>query len=333
MERFSEMFNHADFDRMAMTGQESIIDRLIRVNLRFGIWYPYLSGKKIDRPSTETYAEVLCANYSYDYSRTDKIANLIKAQFTESPDTRLCLQPIVWAHLLQKLLPFTLESGLILLFLMIPLSYWCADYKPPPLFPKNDMKIRSISDEDHHAVSLQTAIYYHLYPDIVDAFFECFKHVKDSIFCPDPATNEFPAPQDPRLLLLLTLAGSPSIQKMVIEPSMKELFSQVLRNISTYMGLSESLLDYETPSFELDSNRYAVLKLLYMLLSSDDLHTTMMGDNQRTMLLLFLQVLSSTTPHPCFLPSDWCTPAIASNFAQITFEDQTWTLFSDPITL
>ncbi|KAK0216240.1 hypothetical protein IW262DRAFT_1398883 [Armillaria fumosa] len=80
--------------------------------------------------STETYAEVLCV--------THEVANLIKAQFTEPPDKRLCLQPIVWAHLLQKLLPFSLESGLKTLFLMIPSFYGRADYRPPPLFLGGD---------------------------------------------------------------------------------------------------------------------------------------------------------------------------------------------------
>ncbi|SJL16720.1 uncharacterized protein ARMOST_20249 [Armillaria ostoyae] len=331
VERFLEMFNYDNFDRMAMTGQESIRERLIRMSLRFDTWSPSLT--EIDRPSTEIYAEVLCVDY-WNSSRTDEIANLVKAQFTGSPDKRLCLQPIVWAHLLQTLLPFTLESGLIPLFLMIPKDYWRADYKPPPLFPKNNMTIHSISDEDHRAVSLQMAVYNHLYPDIADALVEGFTHVKDSIFHPDPATDEFPAPQDPRLLSLLTLAGSPSIRKMVINPSMDALFVPVLRNIGIYMCVKDSSLSTdEPPSFELDSNRYAVLKLLYTLVSSDDFGTTMVEDNQRTTLMLFFRALNSTTPHPRFLSSDWCTPTMALNFTQITFVTPDWTLSSDLVTL
>ncbi len=150
----------------------------------------------MNRLSTETYVEVLCVD-DWSSSHTDEIVNLVKAQFmTQSQDKRLYLQPIVWACLLQKLLPFTPESGLVPLFLMIRLDYWHADYKPPPLFPKNGMKIRAISDEDHLAVSLNMAIEHYLYPDIADAFFEAFMDVKDSIFHPDPATSEFPAPQD-----------------------------------------------------------------------------------------------------------------------------------------
>ncbi|SJL16758.1 uncharacterized protein ARMOST_20287 [Armillaria ostoyae] len=323
-ERFLEMSNR----RMTTTGQESILDRLIRVSLRFDTWPP--RPMEIDRLSTETYAEVLCVDYNS--SCTDKISNLVKAQFIASPDQQLCLQPIVWAHLLQELLPFTPESGLIPLFLMIPPLYWCADYKPPPLFPKNDIKIRSISDKDHRALSLQDAVYYHLYPDIADALLEGFTHAKDSIFHPD--TDEFPAPQDPWLLSLLTLAGSLSIRKTATtDPSMNMFFHMVLHNIGIYMGVDNSSLSADEAPFELDGNWYAVLKLLYTLLSSDDFGTTMTAYNQRTMLMLFLQVLNSTTPRPRFLPSDWCTPTIVINFTQIAFEDQAWTLSSDPMTL
>ncbi|SJL11082.1 uncharacterized protein ARMOST_14484 [Armillaria ostoyae] len=113
---------------------------------------------------------------------------------------------------------------------------------------------------------------------------------------------------------------------------MEDLFDQVLRNIETYMDLTGPLLNYVTP-FKLDSNQYAVLKLLYMLLSSDDFGTTMMVNNQRTTLMLFLQVLNSTTPHPHFLPSDWCTPTMAFNFTQIALESHDWTLSSSDRTL
>ncbi|PBK69475.1 hypothetical protein ARMSODRAFT_1018878 [Armillaria solidipes] len=100
------------------------------------------------------------------------------------------------------------------------------------------------------------------------------------------------------------------------------------------MGLPGISYNPETPpSFELDSNRYAMLKLLYTLVSSDDFSTTMMVDNQHIMLMLFLQVLNSTAPHPYFLPSDWCTPTMASNFTQLAFQDQAWTLSSNYMTL
>ncbi|KAK0237138.1 hypothetical protein EDD85DRAFT_790815 [Armillaria nabsnona] len=345
-ERFSEMFNHGDFDSTAINCQENILDRHIRATLRFSVLSSHfnleteryrLSAERNrlsaarNRLSAVTYAEVLCVN-PFGFFCTNEIENLVEAQFTDPKDEWLCLQPIVWARLLQKLLPFTRENGLSL-FLMIPLDYWGADYKPPPLFPKNNMKIRSISDEDHHAVNLQDTVYHHLYPDIADALCEGFMDVKDDIFHPDLATEEFPSPQDPRLCLLLTLAGTRSNRTMAItDPSMKKLFAQVLSNIVTYMHLPRSFPSHATPS-KLDGNRYAVLKLLYTLLSSDDFGTTLMVGQQRTTLMLFLRVLNSTTPRPRFLPSDWCTQTMASNFAQITFMPPDWTLNSNPWTL
>ncbi len=333
-ERFSETYLTV-ICCMGINCQESILDRLIRASLRFNIpweiWWTLSRAVERHRLSTETYAELLCVD-GYDSSK-DEIVNLVKAQFVEPPDKRLRLQPIVWAHLLQSLLPFTLESGLIPLFLMIPPYYWHADYEPPPLFPKNDMKIRSISDEYHRAVSFNKAFYDYLYPAIADALCEGFTHVEDSLFHPDPAADGFPAPQDPRLLALLTLAGSPSIQKTAINRSMEELFTHVLRNIATYMGLPGNLLNHETPPFKLDSNLYAVLKLLYMLVSSDDFGTTLLVDHQRITLMLFLRVLNATTPRHCFLSSNWCTPTMASKFTQIAFVPPDWTLSSSTRTL
>ncbi len=196
-ERFSETYPTviSSLDGINWQGQESILDRIIRASFRFNISssLPRVVDEAMGRDglSTETCAGILCFD-SWSSPHADKIANLVKAQFMESSDKQLRLQPVVWARLLQMLLPFTLESGLIPLFLMIPEDYWCADYKPPPLFPKNYMKIRSISYEDHLAVSLQDAVSYHLCPGIADAFFEGFTDVKDNIFHPDPATDEFP---------------------------------------------------------------------------------------------------------------------------------------------
>ncbi len=337
-ERFSETYRTV-ISCMDINCQESTFDCLMRASLRFNIRsspvWAHKRGTIRDRLSAETYAEVLCVDHStsYLYTNENQIANLVKAQFMESSDKRLYLQPIVWAHLLQKLLPFTVESGLIPLFLMIRPDYWRADYKPPPLLPKNGMKIRSISYEDHRAVDLRSAIYQHLYPDIADAFCEGFMHVKDSIFHPDYFADEFPAPQDPRLLLLLTLAGSPSIRKTAINPSMKGLFVNVLTNTGIYMGIDNSSLSANKTPFELDSNRYAVLKLLYMLITSDNLSDTLQLAHQKIMLMLFLRTLNSTTPRPRFLPSDWCTPTIASNFTQIAFEPPDWSLSSDSMIL
>ncbi len=194
-ERFSETYRTVISSMDGINCQESILDRIIRASFRFNISSSLFrvvdEAMERDGLSTETYAGILCFE-DWSSSHTNKIANLVKAQFMESSDKQLRLQPIVWARLLQRLLPFTLESGLIPLFLMIPPDYWRADYKPPLLFPNNGGGIRSISDDDHHAVSLEMAVNHHLYPDIADAFFEVFMHVEDSLFHPDPAPMNSP---------------------------------------------------------------------------------------------------------------------------------------------
>ncbi|KAK0216241.1 hypothetical protein IW262DRAFT_1299481 [Armillaria fumosa] len=325
-ERFSNKLLHDALDHMATTDQESTIDRLIRVHFRFHIWSPNLMH--IDQPSTETSAEVLCVDY-WNSSRIDEIAKLVKAQFMEPTDKPLCLQPVVWARFLELLLPFTPESGLVPLLLMIPWEYWSANHTPPSLFPKTDLKIRSISHQDHLAVPLETAVHNNLYPDVANAFFEDFAHALDSLFHPDPSVDEFPAPQDPRLHALLAMAGSPSIRKVPITiPFQDCLFKGIMLNIVTYMDVHKSLLDNNFPSFKLDGNRYSVLKLLYTLISSDEFGGASMPNlDQCITLVTFLRVLRSTSPRPRFLPENWCTPSMASKFAQNVLPDtKIWTL-------
>ncbi|KAK0227356.1 hypothetical protein EDD85DRAFT_957975 [Armillaria nabsnona] len=100
------------------------------------------------------------------------------------------------------------------------------------------------------------------------------------------------------------------------------------------MDLPATLLNHDSPSFELDSNQYAVLKLLYILVSSDNFNTLPVV-HQRITLMQFLQAFNSTTPRPRFLSFDWCTPTMASNFTQIAFMplDSDWTLSSSTLTL
>ncbi|KAK0431284.1 hypothetical protein EV421DRAFT_1854414 [Armillaria borealis] len=293
-----------------------------------------------NRSSPEIYAELLAIypKVFCDSDDLEQVLNLVKAQFMGSADQVLLLQPIVWGYLLQKLLPLNLHSwdsvsSLIQpLFSVISPSYWHADYKPLPLFLGRDqLKICLTSDTIHqnsYPVRLENAVYKHLSPYVADAIFQCFRDASDSVFHSDPS-NEFPAPQDPWLHALLTMAGLPSIQKVPItNPSIDSFFGRVLGNIRTFMGVHESdLLDDKFSSFNLDANHYSVLKLLYTLISSEEFGgASMQRLDQHITLVTFLRVLNSTYPHPCFLPEDWCTPFMASKFVQIAFQDKTQTL-------
>ncbi|KAG7443313.1 uncharacterized protein BT62DRAFT_996127 [Guyanagaster necrorhizus] len=333
-------------ERMLDHPQESVLDRLVRTSLRFDIdafdWWSVDRKKEKDQFSPGVYAELLCIRSQYGTSSPEEVAELVKNQLTFSGHEHLHLQPIVWAYLLQRLPPFDVHDGLLQIFFhAIPSSYWHANYILPPLFlARDELKICLTGDSrDHDVVDLPTAVETYLYPYIADVILRRFGAVKDSVFHSDPA-DEFPAPQDPRLYALLTIAGSPSTQTVSIaDPYIDTFFGTVIRDIGVYMGVGSSRLyddpGYDKmPSFRLDCNRYAVLKLLYTLVLSKDFSgsTSMRSEDQSILLVIFLRVLKSTFPRPRFLPDseDWYTPYMASNFVRIAFQDNPWITRSGP---
>ncbi|SJL16736.1 uncharacterized protein ARMOST_20265 [Armillaria ostoyae] len=331
--------------------EEGRFDRLARAGLCLSnpTYWPQwpeagqdLLNQEKNRLSPEVYAELLAisSDFIFHSDHLEQVLNLIQAQFTGPAVQRLSLPPIVWGYLLQKLLPLnshswdSISSLIQPLFSEISSSYWHADYKPLPIFlgreSRDQLKIFSPSDGYSRysgPFRLAIAVREYLSPYVADAIFQYFRDVWDIDFHSDPA-DEFPAPQDPRLRALVAMASSPSIQKVpMANPFGDSFFGTVMSNIRTYMDVRKSLLDNNFPSFELDSNRYSVLKLLYTLITSDEFGGASMRNlDQRITLVTFLWVLHSTSPRPCFLPEDWCTPSMASNFAQIALQDtKTWT--------
>ncbi|KAK0457160.1 uncharacterized protein EV420DRAFT_542936 [Desarmillaria tabescens] len=137
-----------------------------------------------------------------------------------------------------------------------------------------------------------------------------------------------------RLCSLLTVAGSPSIQKTYGRIlSLDSLFGGVIRSIGTCMAVDSFQLHDEIPSFKLDGNRYGVLKLLYTLISNNEFggDASVRSQDLRITLMVFLRVLNSTSPRPRFLPEDWCTPIMAANFVRIAFQDEAWTSRDEPL--
>ncbi|KAK0237111.1 hypothetical protein EDD85DRAFT_953119 [Armillaria nabsnona] len=291
------------------------LDRLIRTFLRLTegayLFVPFPPPQvQRERLSLDVYAETLSIMLGVD----QEVRNLVNAQLTNND---LCLQPIVWGNLLRRLLPWSAEDDLLQrLFHAIPLSYWHIGYTPPPLFlTSKGVQICSVPSTDHHAVSLWTAINKYLYPYVADIILQSHAHATDSVYHYGPV-DEFPEPKDPRLRSLLKMAGSPSIQKAYGGiPSTDSLFAIVIRRIGHYMAVD---------SFELD--RYAVLKLLYTLVSSSEFggDASVRIQDLRLTLVTFLRVLNSTSPHPRFLPDDWCTPTMAAKFVRIAFQDDAW---------
>ncbi|KAK0447833.1 uncharacterized protein EV420DRAFT_1567834, partial [Desarmillaria tabescens] len=280
---------------------EGIADRFARASLRL-----VLDGERRGLAWT-----LLDAEAGHEHWPQDVYAEVssLKAEVRISPE-RLALQPIVWGHLLRRLVSSDPEDSLIQpLFHAIPSCYWQADYVPPPLFSaKNGLKICLPSHLRDGAVSLLSAIDSYLYPYVANAIYQRFRGATDVV---DP-TDEFPPPPDPRLYMLLTMAASRSVQRVAITYPSDSLFIMVIRHIGMYMGVgslrlyNDPVLGGNIPSFELDRNRHAVLKVLYSLVSSDEFGDAWMrSKDQYIALLLFLQTLGSTSRLPQFLLEDW----------------------------
>ncbi|KAK0195054.1 hypothetical protein F5146DRAFT_1024016 [Armillaria mellea] len=297
---------------------ENKVDRLLRAHLRFTDAF-YV--KRMPRPvkgclSPGIYADLL--SIQTDYRK--EIRELVISNLRAVPDdpTVLRLQPIVWAYLLQKLLPSGPDNLEVmqLLFTEIPSFYWRADYISPIHFMER--KGMKIPYEDGVATTLQMAIQGGLYLYVAEVILQDHVGVESTVFRQD---YDLSPPQDSRLYLLLNMAGSHSIRSMAIPPYSfsDSLFSRILRGIGEFLGVN--VYDNNLPAVALDTNRYAVLKLLYDLISSAEFDDTVTHRDQIFVLTTFFRVLNSTLPHPPFLAKDWCTPQLAIKSVQIAFEE------------
>ncbi|PBK98789.1 hypothetical protein ARMGADRAFT_589179 [Armillaria gallica] len=227
---------------------------------------PQLEGERLP---PDVYAELLFIQPSLNYHQ--EIRNLVKAQLTNSTDESRRLQPIVRGNLLRKLQLLPEEDDLAQwLFQAIALSYWCIDSTPPLIMAPNGLQICSIPGTDHHAVSPWIDVDTYLYTYAVD---------------------EFPEPKDPWLRSLLKIAVSPSIQKAYGDiPSIDSLFGTVVRSIGHHTAADSFQLYGDVPSFNLDGDRYAVLKLAYTPVLSSELvgDTSVRSQDLRITLMIFV---------------------------------------------
>ncbi|PBK72336.1 hypothetical protein ARMSODRAFT_972962 [Armillaria solidipes] len=231
------------------------------------------------------------------------------------------LEPIVWARLLHKVLPFGPDDRDIAqhFFKIIPSNYWRANFVvPPPVYEWEDIKI--IENANNQPDRLTTTFCDSLYPWVGEGIFQGQLNITDSIFNPE-SLDDYPSPQDPKLRFLLTMVGSRSA---IVLPN---AFCQAISNIEAFCGYT--MLFYWDhpllPIVELSSHRHAILKLLYTLLSSDHFGKKEVPvEHQRAALALFLRMVKSTSPRPPFMARDWCTPDLAAEFVRIAFEDGGW---------
>ncbi|KAK0505124.1 hypothetical protein EDD18DRAFT_1127831 [Armillaria luteobubalina] len=202
-----------------------------------------------------------------------------------------------------------------LLFTEIPPFYWRADFTSPiHLVDRKGMKIPY---EDGIATTLRMAIQGGLYLYVAEVILQAHMRIEPTIFLQTDGHN-----LDPQLRLLLSMAGSPSIRNMAIPAYsfLDSLFGRILRGIGDFLGVS-SCDNNPLPAVALATNRHAVLKLLYDLISSAEFDDTVTHHDQIFVLTIFFRVLNSPFPPPPFLPKDWCTPQLAIKSVQIAFED------------
>ncbi|KAK0476199.1 hypothetical protein IW261DRAFT_1492439 [Armillaria novae-zelandiae] len=92
------------------------------------------------------------------------------------------------------------------------------------------------------------------------------------------------------------------------------------------MAVDSFQLYGDIPSFNLDADRYTVLKLLYTLVSSREFggDASVRIEDLRITLVIFLRVFNSTSPRPRFIPEEWCTPTMTTAFVRIAFQGDAW---------
>ncbi|SJL03775.1 uncharacterized protein ARMOST_07132 [Armillaria ostoyae] len=308
---------------------ESKIDRVSRAFLRFpgeedkaSVWNCsacvsfHLTSHLRGYFSPDVYAQLLCLRHGTDH--LDEIWELLLSNLS---DEGMELEPIVWARLLHKVLPFGPDDRDIAqhFFKIIPSNYWKANFVvPPPVYEWEDIKI--IENANNQSDRLTTTFCDSLYPWVGEGIFQGQLNITDSIFNPE-SPDDYPSPQDPKLRFLLTMVGSRSA---IVLPN---AFCQAISNIEAFCGYT-MLFYWDHPLLsivELSSHRHAILKLLYTLLSSDHFGKKEVPvEHQRAALALFLRMVKSTSPRPPFMARDWCTPDLAAEFVRIAFEDGAW---------
>ncbi|PBK80793.1 hypothetical protein ARMGADRAFT_823490 [Armillaria gallica] len=307
----------------------SKMDRCIRAHLRYKYRDVHIRKyDKRDQLAPDLRAELLAVE---PYGGSQNALDLIVATLrTPAGSQSLHLQPVVWGCLLSKVLPLNREVY-ELLFHALPTFYWSADCKlPPHFYPDHGLPISTVPTGDR-AVTLFIAIFESLYACIGHILLKgCADfELQDNVSYHD-STSQFPEPSDRRVRFLLTMASSPSIHRMsALDSSPGTLFSAVLRSIMVYVGVEKYRIHQPQGNVApilLDHNRSAILRLLYVLVFSDEYGVgsdSMFVADRRITLIAFFRVLSCISPRP---PEDNFPAELAAKFASIAFQDDAWLL-------
>lgn len=328
------------------------LSRYIRIHIRFTTMatLAFSMSSTENRLPRGTYAALHSVN-PFDHTTVDSLSKTVIAGLTDSRwhEPQLFLQPIVWASILRRLHPLDSRINVSLLLNEIPTSFWHPQSPPPPLVFTSaafrqigrliepemasipaELKISSHSTEVDEPVPLYTAIHTCLYHYVFETIIQGHEDIRNVQGSIDDLSPMNESPQDPKLCFLLKMASTPSLWDMSgatfgehnIYRYSYSFIRRILLNIGVYLDVHKfSLIDKNIPSFSLDVDRQAVLKLLYKMISSTEFgNGPLRVEYCRVVLIIFLRVLNSTSPRPPFLPKDWCTPELAANSARLAFE-------------
>ncbi|KAK0448057.1 hypothetical protein EV421DRAFT_110421 [Armillaria borealis] len=314
---------------------ESKVDRLIRATLRFTS-PPYIYN--VPQPAKDCfsptlYADLLCINPGYREEIRELVMSNLMASNDDLPALRL--HPIIWAHLLKRVLnsdssPDKLEVMQMLLT-EIPSFYWKADYVPITYALESfGMKIPSESED--REVTLRVAIQRSLYIYVAEDILHCHMRWEPMMFCQNDRDEIFY--QYSRLRLLLRMAGSRPMRSMAADSCFMRSIadshplqsippSSFASNQSLFIMIVESigyLVDIASPHKDND-NRGTVLEFLYTLITSVEFDEPLTLLEQSSALTMFFRILNSTSSRPPYLQKDWCTPQLATKFVRISLRD------------
>ncbi|KAK0448053.1 hypothetical protein EV421DRAFT_110298 [Armillaria borealis] len=309
---------------------ESKVDRLVRATLRFKRFPDIFDVPQParDRFSPALYADLLCIQPGCE----EEIRELVMSNLMASNDglPALRLHPIIWAHLLKRVLnhdssPDKFEV-MQMLFIEIPSFYWKADYVPIT-YALESFGMKFPSESDDGEVTLRVAVQRSLYIYVAE---DIFYHMlyEPTMFRRDDRDEIFY--QYSRLHLLLSMAGSRSMRSMAADSRLMRSFdgSHPLRGIPdtsffrfeslffTILLSLGDLVDLASPPEDND-NRGTVLEFLHTLITSVEFDDSLTPFEQSFALTMFFRVLNSTTCRPPCLQKDWCTPQLATKSVKI----------------
>ncbi len=160
---------------------ESKIDRVSRAFLRFPgeedeACVPFYDMSCLrGRFSPDVYAQLMCLQHGTD--ELDEIRELLASNLSgEGID----LEPIVWARLLHKLLPFGPDDRDMAryFFEIIPSNYWKANFVvPPPVYEWEDIKM--IENANNQPYRLKGIFCHYLYPWVGESIIQGQLNVTD----------------------------------------------------------------------------------------------------------------------------------------------------------